>query len=383
MTVDARSWQSAVAVVPRELFIPDTVWVDNGPENGYRPLSRQVDPAGWHTIVAADESIVTQVDFGDIRPGQRGGVPSSSCSQPSVVASMLDALDLLPGHRVLEIGTGTGWNAALVSRRVGREGQVVTVELDSTLADDARRALAEAGYGHVIVTTGDGTDGYANLAPFDRVIATAAVREIVPAAWLDQLRPGGRLVAPWGTDWSNGFLLTVDAGTDGTCSGKFSGTLTFMRLRHQRRALYGWEPDAAEIKRAHVGTTDCRGGDLDRMLNPDKGAFAIGARLASCCLVVNWDEYGERHHVLGLDDGVTKSWAQLDANLNDLAPFTVRQLGPRRLWDEAVSAYDWWHAEKEPARDRFGLQVVAGRQWLWLDDPDNVVRTLTDCTGVG
>lgn len=369
-------WQSAVADVPRELFVPDTVWVDNGMD-GYVALSRQADPVSWHAIVAADEPIVTQTDFGDAPPGQRGRVPSSSCSKPSIVASMLDALDPLPGHKVLEIGTGTGWNAALLSRQIGREGQVVTVELDTAIASHARAALAGAGYGHVVVVTGDGTDGCPQLAPFDRVIATASIRETVPAAWLDQLRADGRLVAPWSTDWSNGYLLVLRSA-DGAYSGGFSETLAFMRLRHQRRSLYGWEPGADEIALADISTTDCRGADLDRMLNPDKGAFAIGARLASCCLTVDWDRRGERHHILELDDGATKSWAQVDANLNDPAPFTVRQLGPRRLWDEAVAAYDWWHAEKEPGRDRFGLQVVGGRQWLWLDEPGNLIRTLTD-----
>jgi hypothetical protein len=77
------------------------------------------------------------------------------------------------------------------------------------------------------------------------------------------------------------------------------------------------------------------------MLNLAKGTFAIGARLASCCLVVHWDSHGELHHTLELDDGATKSWAQLDANLNDPAPFTVCQLGPRKLWDETETAYDW------------------------------------------
>lgn len=93
------------------------------------------------------------------------------------------------------------------------------------------------------------------------------------------------------------------------------------------------------------------------MLNPDKGTFAIGARLASCCLIVEWDRHSELHHSLELDDAVTKSWAQLDANLTNPAPFTVRQLGPRPLWDEAEAAYDWWYDHDEP-----GLERVRSRQ---------------------
>jgi protein-L-isoaspartate O-methyltransferase len=303
-------------------------------------------------------------------------VPSSSGSQPSIVADMLAALAVQPGQSVMEIGTGTGWNAALLSRLIGEHGRVVTVEVDTALARAARQALTTAGF-HVLVITGDGLDGYPPSAPYDRVISTAAIREVVPPAWLDQLRPGGRVVTPWGTDWSNGVMLTVDLDHNSVARGRFSGDLAFMRIRSQRRALYGWSPAADEIAQAQISTTDCRGSDLDRMLNPDKGLFGIGARLASCCLLVNWDKHGELHHTLELDDGATRSWAQLDANLNDSAPFTVRQLGPRKLWDEAETAYDWWHEQGEPRLDRFGFHGQDGHQWIWLDQPDHVVRQLT------
>ncbi|MGB6162215.1 MAG: hypothetical protein WCF33_19655 [Pseudonocardiaceae bacterium] len=149
-----------------------------------------------------------------------------------------------------------------------------------------------------------------------------------------------------------------------------------MRVRSQRRALYRWRPEDSDTEHAQISTTECRSSDLDRMLNPDKGTFAIGARLASCCLIVEWDKHGEMHHNLELDDAVTMSWAQLDANLTDPAPFTVRQLGPRRLWDEAEAAYDWWYEHGEPELDRFGFDSRNGQQWVWLDEPDNVVRVL-------
>ncbi len=253
---------------------------------------------------------------------------------------------------------------------------MVTIEVDPSLAQDARRALTNAGC-HPFVIIGDGLAGYSVGAPYDRVISTASIREGVPRAWLDQLRPTGRLVTPWGTDWSNGVMLTLNLVDNGVATGGFSSDLAFMRVRSQRRALYGWQPEASDIKHAEISTTDCRGNDLDRMLNPHKGTFAIGARLVSCCLVVEWNKHGKRHHNLELDDGATKSWAQLDANLNDPAPFTVRQLGPRKLWDEAETAYDWWYEQGEPGLDRFGFPSRDGRQWVWLDEPDNVVRVLS------
>ncbi|HEU0088775.1 MAG TPA: methyltransferase domain-containing protein [Pseudonocardiaceae bacterium] len=361
--------------MPRAWFIPDTIWVDDVSGEGLVAVCQHTDPQRWHAAVSPDAPVITQVDLGEVRPGQKGSFPSSSCSQPSVVANMLDALDLQEGQRVLEIGTGTGWNAALLTHGVGERGRVVTLEVDPHLADQARRALTRAGY-HPLVITGDGLAGYLPGAPYDRVIATASIREVVPPAWLEQLRPGGRVVTPWGTDWSNGVMLTLDVTENGAATGRFCGDLAFMRVRSQRRALYGWQPPDSEIQRAVISTTVCRGSDLDRMLNPDKGSFAIGARLGSCCLVVEWNKHGPRHHIVELDDGATRSWAQLDANLADPAPFTVRQLGTRMLWDETEAAYDWWHEHGEPGADRFGLEIRDGRQWIWLDDPGTVVRIL-------
>ncbi|MGH3941023.1 MAG: methyltransferase domain-containing protein [Pseudonocardiaceae bacterium] len=369
------SWEALLRDVPRAPFIPDTIWVDDDSGNRFVALSKHTDPDGWQAAVAANAVVITQVNLGEVQPGQKGRFPSSSCSTPSIVAEMLDALAVQPGQSVLEIGTGTGWNAALLTRRVGAHGRVVTIEVDPGLATQAQGALTSAGY-HPLVITGDGLRGHPPGAPYDRVICTASIREAVPSAWLDQLRVGGRLVTPWGTDWSNGVMLTLSVDEGGAATGRFSGGLAFMRIRSQRPALYGWEPEDSDIKHAEISTTDCRGSDLDRMLNPNKGNFAIGARLASCCLVVQWDKHGKLHHNLELDHAATRSWAQLDANLNDPAPFTVRQLGPRKLWDEVEAAYDWWYEQGEPGLDRFGFQIRDGRQWIWLDEPDNVVRIL-------
>lgn len=280
----------------------------------------------------------------------------------------------------------TGWNAALLRHRVGPTGHVTTIEVDAGLAETARRALAAADVVAQVVT-GDGAAGWPAGAPYDRIIATASVREIVPPAWLAQLRPGGRLVTPWGTDYGNGALLTLDLDHEGTASGQFSGNLAFMRLRSHQRSRFGWEPDPDIIATAEAATTDVRGKDLDMMLNPEKGRFAIGARLPDAALVVGWDANGPGRHVLELDDLTTHSYARLDADVTGPAPFTVRQLGPRRLWDEALDAYDWWYENGKPGPDRLGLTITADTQALFLDTPASpgtpgtVVRTWPLTTG--
>jgi protein-L-isoaspartate(D-aspartate) O-methyltransferase len=157
--------QDAFASVPRHLFVPEV-----GAAEAYR-----------------DEAFVLK--YGP------DGVPVSSSSQPAMMAIMLEQLDLQPGHRVLEIGTGSGYNAAIMSLVTGPDGKVTTVDIDAELVSRARASLAAAGFGDVAVICGDGGFGAPEQGPFDRVIVTAGAWDIAPA-WLEQLAPAGRLVLP-------------------------------------------------------------------------------------------------------------------------------------------------------------------------------------------
>lgn len=123
------------------------------------------------------------------------GVSISAASQPSIVAIMLEQLDAQPGQRVLEVGAGTGYNAALIAAIVGPSGHVTTVDVDADLVNAARDHLAAAGVDNAEVVLGDGALGHPGAAPYDRVIATVGAWE-TPSPWLRQLAPGGRLVVP-------------------------------------------------------------------------------------------------------------------------------------------------------------------------------------------
>ena len=136
--------------------------------------------------VYADRSITIKVDE---------GVPISSSSQPAIMAQMIELLELRGGERVLEIGTGSGYNAAVLAELVGAQGSLTTIDIDPELVDAARRQLAAAGYPGVRALVADGAAGDPEGAPFDAVVATVGV-ERIPPAWIAQLRPGGRLVAP-------------------------------------------------------------------------------------------------------------------------------------------------------------------------------------------
>jgi protein-L-isoaspartate O-methyltransferase len=190
----APAWSDAFAAVPRHQFIPDTIWITHGAE--LIPLHRAENPQEWMRRACGPAAVITQVDDGHpAGPGRRGRSITSSASQPNVVAGMLDALDVQPGMRVLEIGTGTGYNAALLAHRLG-SAAVTSVEIDPDLAEQARRALTTSGY-PLAVTTADGARGYPPHAPYDRIMATAAVHQ-VPYPWIAQTRPGGKILTPSG-----------------------------------------------------------------------------------------------------------------------------------------------------------------------------------------
>ena len=124
-----------------------------------------------------------------------GVFATSSTSQPSIVGRMLELLDLEPGMKVLEIGAGTGYNAALLSEIVGPRGTVVSVESQPPVARRARRVLEEEGHTNVRVLHRDGFEGFAKGAPFDRIVATVGCGDISPR-WIEQLAGDGRLLIP-------------------------------------------------------------------------------------------------------------------------------------------------------------------------------------------
>ncbi|MFE1327189.1 methyltransferase domain-containing protein [Streptomyces sp. NPDC058741] len=214
-TADPR-WREAFAAVPRHLFVP---YYYVGVAGGYeRRWGGSPDPLArerWMRGAYEDIPLATRL---------RDGEPLSSSDQPSLMADMLAVLEVADGHTVLEIGAGTGYNAALLAHRLG-DDRVTTVDLDPEITESARRHLAAAGY-HPAVVTGDGARGVPDRAPFDRIIATCAL-STVPQAWLAQSRPGGRILVPIAT----GLILLTVSGP-GHAEGRFLPTpACFVPLR--------------------------------------------------------------------------------------------------------------------------------------------------------
>lgn len=157
--------EEAMRTVPRHLFVPQA------------PLEKAY----------ANATVDIKLDA--------GGTSISCASQPDIVATMLEQLHVEPGHKILELGAGTGYNAGLLAHLTGPTGRVTTIDVDDDIVDGARTALAAAGIDNVTVILSDGALGYADNAPYDRIIATVGAHA-VPHAWLDQLAPDGRLLTP-------------------------------------------------------------------------------------------------------------------------------------------------------------------------------------------
>ncbi len=200
--------RDAFASVPRHLFVP------------------RVD---LHAAYA-DQPVFIRWD---------GGIPISSSTQPTMMAIMAEQLRLEPGCRALEIGAGTGYNAAILSHIVGENGQVVTVDIDQDIVDEAAGNLSNAGYGDVEAVCRDGFEGYSPSGPYDRIMVTVGAQDI-SLHWVEQLREGGIIVAPL---WFRGYRLSVALQKrDGGLESLSAAPCMFIPIRGSADRTEGYFP---------------------------------------------------------------------------------------------------------------------------------------------
>jgi protein-L-isoaspartate(D-aspartate) O-methyltransferase len=161
------------------------------------------------------------------RAYQDGPLPIGSgqtISQPYIVALMTQLVDPQPHHKALDVGTGSGYQAAILGQLVK---DVYSIEIVESLADDARKRLESFGYQNITVRHGDGYHGWKSEAPFDIIIVAAAPAEI-PQALIDQLAPGGKLVIPVGRRFQN--LLLVEKDLDGNVTDQNVAPVAFVPM---------------------------------------------------------------------------------------------------------------------------------------------------------
>jgi methyltransferase of ATP-grasp peptide maturase system len=355
------AWQRAFAETPRHLFVPCFLEQRGGVE-------RVVDGADatlrdrWLTQVYSDTNLITQI--GESGPAGGGRRPTSSSSMPSIMSWMLQSLDLAEGQRVLEIGTGTGYNAALLCHRLG-DTNVASIDIDPALVDQARMRLAELGYAPLLVA-GDGAGGLPSAAPYDAILATAAVDHI-PPEWIEQLRPGGVIVADLRGGFS-GAMVRLRKIDDATVEGRCDNfDAAFMPLR--RQLSYPLRQGAAsplviDRRNPQQGITTT---------NPWQVTESRGLRF-----VIELQLGGTHADLFATDSEIVVSatdgsWATVALAAGGDGTHAVTQGGPRRLWDSVDTAVATWQHVGKPSIDDFGVTAIndINDQRVWLRDPQS------------
>jgi methyltransferase of ATP-grasp peptide maturase system len=349
---------AAVEAVPRELFLHPGVFLDVG--GAWRPVTAAgTDPAEWLEIAYSYDTLTTQLD-GQLTADQATdlveGVPTSSSTTPDTVVAMIESLGLEAGHRVLEIGTGTGYSAALMCHYLGADN-VTTVEVDPEVAERADTALEKVGFSTWTVT-GDGLVGYPRNAPYDRVIATCAVRR-VPHAWVRQTKPGGIILStvgfwPYGTG-----LAKVTVDEHGNAEGRVIRPSSFMQARAQAVVPVAGDLSARAAYADSERETKVPPASLDDWMP----AFLAQLAAPGAQLVRAARSDGTR--LLYLFDPERESFAQFSV---DGDGWRVRQGGPVALWDDIEKAVLAWQDAGSPGIDTVQLRITASAHTYWIED---------------
>ncbi|SDN66584.1 methyltransferase domain-containing protein [Actinacidiphila guanduensis] len=343
--------------VPRHPFVPVFYRREEGRFVPWRATAQ--DAEAWLDAVYADDSLITEVDgvhAEDAAPGGLIGAPTSSSTAPSLMADMLDALDVAEGQEVCEVGTGTGYNAGALCFLAG-DRHVTTVERTASLADRARRRLAAVGF-HPLVLRGDGARDLPAGATYDRIVATASVRR-VPPAWRARLRPGGIMVVPLKGELAGGMVARLTKLPDGAAAGHILHTpAAFMPLRSGAEPSVH-VPDVPDGPRRESGLSG-------RVL--DDWTFSFFAQLHMPAGLVRSCGTNDRGlHVTTLydpgDGSLTRVGDQTDGSAS-----VIRQ-GPRDLWAPLEAAHRQWQELNRPRREWFGIEVTAREQTVHYTAP--------------
>ncbi|MEW2552776.1 ATP-grasp peptide maturase system methyltransferase [Streptomyces zhihengii] len=350
-----RAWRTAVESVPRHEFLRDGSFdrTDGPGITGWAPVMS--DQPLWLERCYENESLITQIAGTVVPRDIRGTIlraPTSSSTLPGLVVRMWEELEAEAGHRVLEIGTGTGYSTALACQRLGAD-LVTSIELDPDVAGRARTALARTGH-HPTLVTGDGLLGHSPGAPYDRVIATCGLRSL-PYAWVEQTRPGGVILATLGGWLHSSELARLTVSGDGeTARGRFlGGRVSFMPARPQGPPPIGLLPD--------LDGGDERESRIAVDLLDDWDARFVAQIAAPRAQRTALRQDGREQHVVIDVEG--RSWAALRRSGNR---WLVRQGGPDHLWDDIEDHLLLWHEAGTPALERFEVTVSReGQKITW------------------
>ncbi|MEV5537472.1 methyltransferase domain-containing protein [Saccharopolyspora shandongensis] len=347
------AWKAAVAETPRHVLVPEVYQQDSNGE--WQPLD-VTSPSGLDRVYSPTTLVTALADRGTHREG------ISSSTKPDLMVRMLETLDVHDGQKVLEIGTGTGYNAALLSHRLGAE-RVFSVDLDADLVDPARERLASIGLRPTLVTR-DGAEGLPEHVPYDRIIATCSV-PVVPDAWWEQLADGGLLLTDIKRGTGAGNLVLLRRNGD-ELEGRFTdrwAAFMLMRHHHERpRVLY--TPTDAD---AHTRTTSAPPNPWEH--NRVVWFLAHFTGLPSGARFGMRFDPDTRQPTAGTITAPDGSHAFVMLEPTPGGKWSVTESGPTPLWAAVEEAHQAWRAAGEPGWGRFGMTTTAGDQWVWIDEP--------------
>lgn len=359
-------WRAVFERTPRHLYVP-AFYVRDGDDWRYVDSERSADRPEWLDQVYSNTTLITQLTTVTHPDGSKYLTYTSSSTLPGLMLRMLEELDVHDGHRVLEIGTGSGYNAALLSARLGDQN-VSTIDIHPELTTTAGHRLADEGH-HPTLVTGNGADGYSRNAPYDRVIATCSVRSI-PQAWFDQVRLGGVILANL-CDELSGVTAALTVTGPGQATGRFlPGYAGFMALR----------PDPGDqVLPARIGYpfwtvadgTDDRLSELNpALLDDPEFAFLAGLYLPDVHRQEISSTDGDTGLALFAQDGSrAETW-----HTPERGGYLVGQAGPTRLWDIIEKAYAFWAGHGRPHWSQFGITAGPTDQYVWFDQPGSPYR---------
>ena len=362
---DLRSphWRRALCAVPRHEFVPRYYVQDGLPASADWRLIEPRDEDGrqrWLDVVYSDTTMVTAIaDVAD-----RGvQVAVSSSTKPDLMIRMLEELDVHDGHRVLEIGTGTGYNAALLTERIGEEN-VFSIDVDAGLVNAARDRLARLGHRPTLLAA-NGSAGLPQHGPYDRIIATCSVSR-VPTSWLDQVSPGGLILVDVEGAMSAGNLVALRRGAGPTATGHLLPWWgRFMRIRDGGSV-------GAPLPRRDTRTSGARTTTVDPAALDGSFRFLAQLHLPSdVSLSLSVEDGRPWASCLLTEDG---SWCEVGRRSDDHGRFRVDHGGARDLWRAVENAWVQWELLDAPQWHRFGLTVTQRRQTVWLDYPSSGPR---------
>jgi protein-L-isoaspartate(D-aspartate) O-methyltransferase len=342
--------------VPRHLFVERFFVGDEG--KGWTPVDHNPErprPEHLETIYSGS-ALITRLE---------DNLGTSSSSQPGLMADMLQLLELRPGMRVLEIGAGTGYNAALMAELVGDAALVTAVDIQADVVEQARRSLVRAGYAGARVLCRDGFEGAPEAAPFDRIVATVGCPDLSPR-WVEQLAPDGFMLIPLRHAGANPLVRVwreeaVD-GRGAAVAGAVVGFSGFMAIQGALRdeRYYDFSPPppgAAQVERP-VWPELAAAAGAERTSEADWPRQKRAPDLPEAPRLAFWFYLGLRDprtrlfrwlSSFGLEDKPSGRAARVEGD---------RLVGDPALLDELDSFYREWRALGAPGMRRYRLRFV-------------------------